>query len=621
VAAAVGAVVVLLGQAAPPLARHLGQVESIWLDWRFHARGPVAPDPRIAIVAIDDASLGAVGRWPWPRKRLADLVRAVEAARPAAIGLDILQAEASDAADDAALAQAFRESGKVYLPMFISGSAVPQWFLAEPAVKRWQEAAVAGEQGKRAAEVLWSVGGLDVPLKELAEAAAGMGTVGLHGSTDGVYREVAPVMRLGERLVPSQPLALAVRVLGVEPKAVNVVLGRYVEYAEQRVAIDELGLMLINYAGPSKTYPHVAAAEVLKRGEAAMKALRGRVVLIGSTAPGLLDLRPSPYDGAAPGVEGLANVTANLLNGDALRRVPPATAVGLALVIVVGVAALMSLLPSAWGWLAALVVLLAYWAASVAGFSQNGLVTPLTLPTLAGVAAAFAGLALRLSRAEHQRSRAVEAFRHFVPPQVAERLADADLATAERGERRLVTVLFADMRNSTVYAQELEPEDFVEALNRFFGEAHGVVWRWEGTLDKFIGDELLAFFNAPAPQEDHALRAVRTGLDLQAMVERQRELWEYHGLSGLGVRVGIATGEVVVGYVGSEERQQYTIIGPAVNLAARLIELGKALGVNLIVSESTYAELGDAVEVRDLGLHRLAGFDLEQGAYEVLGVT
>jgi adenylate cyclase len=214
----------------------------------------------------------------------------------------------------------------------------------------------------------------------------------------------------------------------------------------------------------------------------------------------------------------------------------------------------------------------------------------------------------------------MDAFRRFVPPQVAEGLAEADLEAAMRGERRVVTVLFMDMSGSTVYTREIAPEDFVEALNRFFAEAHAVVWRWEGTLDKFIGDGLLAFFNAPATQEDHALRAVRTGLDLIEMVEREQALWEYHGLKGMGIRVGIATGEVVVGYVGSEDRQQYTVVGPTVNLASRLLDLAKTVGVRLLVSDGTYSELGGAVEAKYVGMHPLAGFDVEQRAYEVTAV-
>ncbi len=570
-------------------------------------------------MAIDDASLQAVGGWPWPGRKLGELIRAVEAAEPLAVGMDILRAEKGKAEDDTALAEALRAGGNVYLPCFVSRTEAPAWFFDEPEMKRWQAAAVSGEQ-KGGIDRVWAIAGLDVPLKELADAAAAMGTVVLQGSSDGVYREAPPVMTLGGRLVPSLPLALALRAMKVGPESVNVVAGQHVDYGGRQALVNDAGLMMINFAGPSGTYAQVPAAEVLAGKAAAMDALRGRIVLIGATAPGLLDVRPSPYDPLAPGVEGLANVTANLMNGGELRPLTEPAELGLSLVVIVGVAAAMSLLAGVEAPVAAVGLLAAYWLASVAGFSRQEVVTPLLLPTLSAVAAGFAALAMKVRKAEAAESRAMEAFRLFVPPQVAERLVDADVAAALRGERRVVTVLFMDMQGSTVYTRELPPEDFVEALNRFFAEAHAVVWRWEGTLDKFIGDGLLAFFNAPAYQEDHALRAVRAGLDLLAMVERDKELWEYHGLKGMGIRVGIATGEVVVGYVGSEDRQQYTVIGPAVNLAARLIELGKAVGVRVLVSDDTYAELGGSVEARDVGVHRLAGFDVEQQAYEVVGV-
>ena len=615
-AAGLAVLTAILGQVLPSLTVLVADAEARALDWRFFLRGPRPPHPAVVLVVVDDASLARLGRWPWPRARLAKLIEHIEEAGAEVVALDILLAEPSAPEDDAQLEEMLRKYKNVFMPAFVTGGPA-QGIPDLPSIQVWQRVFPAQNAGKTET-MFYSPKGLILPMRAFAQRCAGIGVVSLVGSTDGVYRETALVCKVGGLLVPALPLAVATHALNSSPTAVRVVPGKHVDLAGRRLPLDINGLSLVNFAGPSGTYPHVPAADVLAGEREALAALAGKIVFVGVTAAGLHDVRPSPFDPAFGGTEALANVTANILRGDFLLPLAEHHHLSLAVLLVLATAAQIAFLPGSWGWLLALAALVAYWVFGAAAFLQHGLVMPLVLPTASGGTALVAGLAARLRSEERRHERAVAIFSRFVPPRVAHRLVSSDLEAAERGERRETTALFIDIEGSTGYALRLAPEDFVDALNIFFAECHAVVWRHDGTLDKFIGDGLLAFFNAPMLQEDHALRAVKTALDIAAMVERNGRLWEYHGLSNLRVRAGICTGEVVVGYVGSKERMQYTVIGPAVHLAARLQELAKDLGVTILVSESTYQQVGAAVEARDLGEHVVRGFEAPVRVYEVL---
>jgi len=186
-----------------------------------------------------------------------------------------------------------------------------------------------------------------------------------------------------------------------------------------------------------------------------------------------------------------------------------------------------------------------------------------------------------------------------------------------RGQRRQVTVLFADIRNFTAKSEALSPEQTVELLNRFFYLVHETIWEMEGTLDKYMGDGLMAFWNAPLDQPDHALLAVQAAVHMQRRIQYNQAEWEFLGMPKLAAGIGIATGEAVVGYVGSGERMQYTAIGAHVNLAARLEALTKDVGSPILVSESTWERVGHLVEGRSLGPIEVRGFSEPVQVYEV----
>ncbi|MBC7287706.1 MAG: adenylate/guanylate cyclase domain-containing protein [Armatimonadetes bacterium] len=610
---AAGVGLALLCYVAPGTAGLVAELEYRTIDWRFHLRGPRPAGKDIVIVAIDQEALSAVGRWPWPRQTVAKLLDAIQAAGPRLVALDILFAE--PAPGDDALGDTVARLGNVFVPVFISSHPPPEWFFQLPQVRRWQRAVAAAVAGGRGG--ILEVAGLDVPVRGLAKRAAGVGVADLVGSADGVYREIPLVVRCRDVIVPSLPVTIAAAGAGW---SVSVAPGRHAAVGPHTFPIDVYGLTLVDFAGPSGTFQWVSAAHVLARRKEATEQLAGRIVLIGATAPGLFDLRPCPFDPQFRGVEALANAVENLLTGRVLSETNEIAELVVAVALSVVAAIQIALMPIGWGWAFALAAVAGYWLLALRGFVYAGVVLPLVTPAISSIAATVVGLIVQLSAAERQRQRTVEMFRRFVPPQIADCLVDEDLEAAERGQRRVITVMFADIRNSTTYARRLDPEAFVDALNGFFQEGHSIVWEHGGTLDKFIGDAILAFFNAPQEQPDHAARAVRAALKLVQVVKLHRDMWEFYGLPDLSIGVGIATGEAVVGCVGSRERMQYTAMGPTVHMAARLEELAKSLGVAVLVSEETYRAVANSVEARDLGVHQLRGFDEPVHVYEVLSI-
>ncbi|MFW5867479.1 MAG: CHASE2 domain-containing protein, partial [Armatimonadota bacterium] len=287
------------------------------LDWRFTQRGPRPPHPDIVIVTVDQSSIAEIGRWPWPRRIFADVIRTVSGAGASAIVFDIFFADPDDsaggAASDAELIDATREAGIVYHAAFgraaqqqgDDGSDTPDSALAS---QSWEAADVIAPGGLNAAASLFGVREVTAPLPGLIDAACGVGFVNVVDSGDGVYRHTFAVLEHEDRLYPSLSVAAAAGLLGAEPEDVIVAPGEHVELNDQRrIPLDRMGRTLVNFAGGAETYPFIPVREVLTMGERAPELARERfkdtIVLVAVTAPGLYDLRASPFDAVYYGVE------------------------------------------------------------------------------------------------------------------------------------------------------------------------------------------------------------------------------------------------------------------------------------------------------------------------------
>ncbi len=603
----------------------LDRMELYTIDWRFRVRGPETPDPRIAIVAIDDHSISALGRWPWPRSVIARAITKLGQLGVERIIFDIFFTETANAEHDKQLADATREFGKVYHAGFANTPEPGQKPLPrskEALAKAWDMVNLQQARGLAAAGSLYEPQGLVMPLPELARAAETVGFMNVLDSGDGVFRDIPPLSQYEGHIFPALVLAAACEMIGVRPEEVYVTPGREIRLADKSVIpLDSIGRMMVDFIGGSGSYPTFSMAGVLEADPDSLisRRLDGKTVFVAVMASGLRDLRPSPFDTIYSGVETQANALDAILNNKQLRRISPLSTA----LIVICLALLFALLLVRAGTaplcVAAATVALGYVWAGMLLFRHNGLVIDLLVPGLAVFGFFVALLILRLLGEERRRRRAQQALGWFVPPTVADRLVTDEALSTMSGERRIITVLFADLRDFTSASEGVPPEATVELLNRYFDFMHEVIWDNEGTLDKYIGDEIMAFFNAPMLQADHAKRAIHTALAMQRRIHERRDEWRFLGMPGLAAGIGISTGDAVIGYVGSQSRMQYTAIGHHVNIASRLQALSKELGQAIIISESTYAQLGDDFEIEPQGAYNIRGVGDEIQIYSVLG--
>jgi adenylate cyclase len=606
-----------------PAGDFLERLELRSIDARFVARGALPTSGHIAIVEVDDRSLQEIGRWQWPRATFARLVRALKASGAQAIAFDIFFAEHDShpggAESDAELVAAAREAGCVYAAVGGAPADETQVDLDAESLARFAWDAPRDAGGTGGLQTLPNVSG---PFRELAAACRGAGLVDVVPSPDGVYRRCLPAARYGAGVLPAMVLSLATDTLGLHPADVRIRPGHAIDLGGKcTVPLQPDGTMLINYAGPGHTFPYYSAADVLNHPSSlAPGTFAGKIVFIAVTAVGLYDLRACPFDAIFNGVEVQANALDNILQERFLRRQSPASTalVTLLWALVIGFA-VARLAPPLWVP-ATVAAMLVHNLAAVWAFREWGVALAMVTPSLGMACALVLVPAYQISVQERRHKELEHVLGRFVPPEVASRLTQADAEPAIAGELRTVTVLFADLRGFTSASARMNPQDTTALLNRYFRLMHEVIFSFGGTLDKFIGDGLMAFFNAPLEQVDHAHLAVATALEMQRQVDLCRDEWAFFGMPELAITIGISTGQALVGYVGSGERMQYTAIGADVNVAARLEELAKELDVRILISESTHRLVSDMVECRDLGPHRLHGVPDPVEAYEVLQI-
>lgn len=606
----------------------LDRMELRTVDWRFTQCGPREPHPRIVIVDVDEASIAQIGRWPWPRERFAEVIRTLADAGAAAIVFDIFFADPDTGPggerSDLELVRATREAGNVFHAAFGHAPRPDSTGDASVALeaRSWSGSRVLEGRGLSAIADIFELGEVTSPLPGLVEAAAGVGFVNVVDSGDGVYRHTFPVVRHGGQIYPSLSLAAAAGVLDIDPAQVVVRPGREVDLAgRRRVPMDRLGRTLIDFAGGAETYPYLPVHELLAMAaddpEIARWQFDGRIVLVAVSAPGLYDLRASPFSTVYNGVETQANALANILEGRFLREAPGEWCVFAVIALAVAMFFGLSRLRPTWAVIFAAAVILGFnWLALM--LFARGLVVTMVAPNLVLLGSIITALALRLMGEESEHERVWGALSRFVPAAVIERAVEEDPSALLRGQRRVVSVVFADIRDFTAKSEQMDPEQTVELLNRFFYLVHETIWEFDGTLDKYLGDGLMAFWNSPTSQPDHALLAVQAAVHMRRRIEYNQAEWEFLGMPELSAGIGISTGEAVVGYVGTGERMQYTAIGAHVNLAARLEGMTKEFGASILISEATYEQVGHAVETRALGPVEVRGFAEPVGVYEVI---
>jgi len=604
-------------------------------DWRvrYHAR-PGPETDRIKLILLDQSSLdwGASEMglpWPWPRELYAPIVQFCQRAGVESLTFDVLFTEPSRYAveDDEVFGEALREGPPSSMALFLGQETgahtswpetIPLRPLTVAGLDAWLEA--RDRQDVRMPRATF-------PIPEVGAQATLTADVKVTPDPGSVIRRAHAFRVFDGQVVPL--LGLSAYLAGYYAREGRMPPARIEEHAlwigDRRLPMDAGGRHTLRYRGGMDRY---TAAQIIQSelrlqegGQPVVdpEELKGAYVFVGFSAPGLFDLRPTPLSSVSPGVVIHATWLDNFLSTQFIRTVPAA--------LVIPVTLLLALL-AAWGvlfsrkaWMSVVVfglVLPIPWIAGFAGYSL-GHGWPIMVQELAVGLALVGAVVVSYATEGRQKLFIKSAFKHYLSPAVIEQIMRDPDQLKLGGERRELTIFFSDLQGFSSISEGMEPQELTRLLNAYLTDMTDIILEEGGTLDKYEGDAIIAFWNAPLNQPDHALRGCRAALRCQRkLAERSGEFTPWAGTELL-MRVGLHTGEVVVGNMGSRDRFDYTVLGDAANLASRLEGANKPFGTYTMVSESTWSQAGAELIGRCIGRIRVVGRTTPVRVFEPLG--
>jgi adenylate cyclase len=609
----------------------LQRLDDIIYDARLRATMPRTVDDRIVIVDIDEKSLAEIGRWPWGRNRLAELVNDLfDRQNIALLGFDVVFAEADESSGlkrlrqlaqselkdqagfadrlnqlqavldyDASFAKAL-EKRPVVMGYYFTSDRDGRTSGALPAAVMQKDAL----QGRPIKFTSWN--GYGSNIEQLAKAAPMAGFFNSITEGDGVVRSIPLIAEYKGQYYESLSMAMFRMLVGLPTVEPGFPQERFISRSYQglesvllkqgqrtlAVPVDDRVATLVPFRGPGGvnggSFRYISAADLLSKRIPA-GALKDKIVLLGTTAPGLLDLRVTPVGETYPGVETHANVISGLLDGKIF--VKPDYAVGYEVVILVlaglVLAFTLPLLTATRAVALSVVVIgllvsLNFWL-----YLGYGLVLPLA----SALVMALTAFALNMSYGYFVESRSkrelANLFGTYVPPELVDEMVKDPDSYSMKATSKELTVMFCDMRGFTKMSEKMEPTQLQELLNGVFSRLTNLIRTNRGTIDKYMGDCVMAFWGAPVETPQHAHLAVKTAMEMANAVRKINEEHRAKGIPEIGIGIGLNTGTMCVGDMGSDIRRSYTVIGDAVNLGSRLEGLSKTYGVDIVVSEST----------------------------------
>lgn len=629
----------------------LDTLERATYDMRLRMTVPGGVDDRIIIADIDEKSLTALGHWPWDRGILARFMDTMfDHYQVKSVGYDVLFAEPDTDPGVSALrgmaekelksdrqfqriwkqlgpelnfdqqfADSFRDRSVVLGYVFAHGQdsrlnvlPPPAAELPETFVGRLELPQPQGFSGNL--EVLqstaWGGGFFDNPTIDI----------------DGVFRRVPLLQEFEGKLYGSLALSM-VRASRNDP-SVELILDTQSNYpfvdalrlGDQVIPLAPLATVLVPYRGGAYSFPYYSISDILEK-KIPEEKLRGRIVLVGSSAPGLKDQRTTPLETTYPGVEVHANLIAGLLDNNIKRQ--PGWVIAVEFFLMLTISIVLGLINARLEPMRSLIVTMAALAAVVAGNMyawHNNLVLPLASPVMLILFIfVFQTLWGFFVEARDKRMLA-KLFGQYIPPELVEEMAETPDKISVSGESRDMTVLFSDVRGFTTISEGLEPHALTQLMNEMLTPMTHVIHHHRGTIDKYMGDAIMAFWGAPLKDENHARHALEAGLEMVKALPQINQRFRDKGWPEINIGVGLNSGVMSVGNMGSEFRMAYTVMGDAVNLGSRLEGLTKQYGVNIIVSEFTKAKVPD-YSFLELDRVRVKGKDEPVIIFEPLGAT
>ena len=663
-----------LCSALSPVTTSLSLMDKKWVDIILKNREVQPHSEDVVIATIDTKSVDKYGRWPWPRSRMAEMVTALnEHYEVLVVGFDIVFSEPEHNTGlkvteqyeamfsslrfptgaktnrflselnrtkatldgDGQFAKVVENSGNVVMGYFFFSSGNIEHLTPEDIAK---SAELIADSGVSA--VTGSIGRGAVPIgrapepniPRLSNAGAVSGFFNMQPDPeDGTVRRVHLLMQFGEDYYPSLDLqvlklAYGAQNITVHPDENGYILGIELSSPEQPGAKIILpnadGSILLNYKGPIGTFKHYSIYDIIEK-KVPVEALRDKIVLVGATEVGIFDLRTTPVHVAYPGVEVHATLLDNILNDDYFRLDLTNDFYTVGLILLVGLILGFTLpnLKSVYGSILAIAMIAGYTVA------HRYMVMDLYSWTsyvyiLLTIALIWAGVTLFRFLVTDKDKRFIKgAFQQYLSPDVINQLMDNPDMLQLGGERRVMTAFFSDVQGFSTISEKLDPTELVALLNEYLTEMTDIVTEVDGTIDKYEGDAIIAFFGAPMPYDDHAIRACQVSLRMQTKLAEMRDMWREMGKPEdlmLYMRIGLNTGPMVVGNMGSQKRFDYTMMGNAVNLAARLEGANKNYGMFNCISEFTYEAAKDAIEAREVDLIRVMGITTPVRIYELV---
>ncbi|MFP4487607.1 MAG: CHASE2 domain-containing protein, partial [Campylobacterales bacterium] len=584
-------------------------IDKQFRSFMFKIRGsePISGD--VAIVDIDERSLRDAGQWPWPRDRVAELIFNIASAEPKAIGLDIVFAEN----DNSSPRKVLKELGyEDYMSIPDNDETLAEVLAGTPTLTGYvfalnddgiepggtpQSDAITIQRGKEDREFLLTPyrAILNIPL--LQDSAQSTGFFNTIPDDDGVIRRVPLMMVYDDLVLPALSLEM-IRYSEGEKKI-------YIDYdstgvssitlGSHNIPTDMYGRMLVNFYGGARVFDYISASEILS-GSVDSSRLKDKYILIGTSAAGLLDLRSTPFESVYPGVEVHATVIENIITDNYLYR--PSWAVGAEL-LVVGLLFILSFVAfyftgATFGIIGVLVVSMLLSYGVFYSMFEMGVVLSLAFPLLALLLSYIAATVINYIYETRQKEFIKAKFAKKVSPAVVEELINSDSGDILAGKEKYITIFFSDVRSFTSISEAMgSPKALIDLLNEYMTPMVDIVVEHKGTIDKFIGDAIMAYWNAPNDVKNHEDMALKASILQIKALKPLNEKLQAENKPFIDIGIGLNSGNCTAGEMGSSGRADYTIIGDPVNLGSRLEGLCKPYGAKIILSEFTKAGLED----------------------------
>lgn len=640
------------------------------IDFRFRHRKPIEPGPEVILAVIDEKSLAKEGKWVWPRTKFADLINRLSEAGAAVVSFDIGFLEETEkektveitvgkikdeiktlgieskkvetllnqftvqSQEDKALADAIANSkSEIVLGYFFHMHPEHGEHLTEQDIQKHRENILRSRYNHIRA---LTEDALDAKINTIeafapqaniemiASAADYAGYFNMDPDEDGVVRWIPGVIKFQNQNYAPLSIMTVSAYLKTEPAIYQSIYGvEGFEIGDLIVPVRDIrGEIMINYRGGSNTFEHKSITDIL-HGHVPDEQLRDKIVIVGATATGIYDMRVTPYDPVFPGLEVHANVVDSILRMDYIFKPEWINLVNLLAIIFSGlllglVLPRVDVVP---GTLTGIILFFGYIFVCYYLFSSYGLIVNMVYPSLVIVTVYVSITAYRFLLESQQKKFIRNAFSTYLSPTVVDNLIRSGRQLQLGGEERTITAFFSDVQNFTSISEMLEPTVLVELLNEFLTEMADILMENGGTLDKFEGDAIIAFFGAPYELENQALSACITAIAMQQRLAELREKWKQQHLPLLNMRIGMNKGPAVVGNMGSKKRMDYTMMGDTVNLAARLEGVNKLYGTYTLVSENTFRDAGESITAREIDSIIVVGRQEAIKVFEIVGYT